>query len=556
MRIHVDVFSGMQPRVDPYLLGNGQAQEAKNVRFESGALRPLQQPILANSPAGSSLDSIHYLDGTWIAFSDYINLVPAPVFNDENRFFYTGAGSPRKATKTGYTGTGAYFNMGVPKPTNTLTINYGTDPGQSEDPGNQAKVSYVYCYVTGWGEMGPPSDPTAIVDVQVGQYVYLTGRTFPASYATLYNIVGYRVFRINWGTLAVEYQELYSPEWADDANTGGHIDDAVTTVNDRTGSAYQLIDSKLLGGTLQSENWTPPPSGLSGLVALSNGVLAGYVGNKVMLTDPYLPFAWPHSLAIGADVVCLGHYDTTLVVITEKYLVLVNCYDPSAASPYFIDHPYPGASTRCACSGDGFVTFVSTFGLIHVSAAGVVNLTEQNKVFTLEQWEALSPQSLIIEYFDGRYYLFKWNQKTGFIIDFQSQLASYSTFELDEKTLDVKVTENGLFLLSQSDGGTYGIVEWDSDPAHILTMTFKSKKYQLSYPDNWAYGQVRGTFDSVLFKLYGDGTLIQTKTVTSEDEFLLVGDIKYDVIEFYVETDDTKVRSVTLAPTIEELEGV
>lgn len=553
MRVHVDLFRGMSPKIKPHLLDASQAQDAENCRFESGAMIPLKEPLYVETPSGAGLKSIHYVDGAWVPFTSVVNLEMAPTYNDEERFFYTGAGSPRRAVRDDFLASGTYFNMGIPKPTVILTINLQTDPGQAANPGTQARVSYVYCFVDGWGQMGPPSDPTAITDIEEGQYLTLTGRTFPADYAADYNIVGYRVFRLNWGTQSVDYQELYAPEWSEDADTGGHIDDSEATVTDRTGSEYELISSDLLGDTIQSEDWSPPDSSMAGLTLLSNGVMGGFVGNQVVLSDPFIPYGYPYSYATGENVVALSGFDSTIVAVTTGRPWIIQCDDPANATPYRVKEPFPGQNIRGITAGKNFVAFVSATGLIHVSSAGIVNLTDENNLFTDKQWDALTPSTMLLAYYDGKYYIFNYNLKTGFILDFSGQFASYVPFETDEKFLDVRSTNDGIYMLTETDLGIFVIRQFDAG-ANNLEASFKSKKFRIGLPDCFTWGMIRGTFTSVTFKLYGNGTLLQTKTVTSETEFLLSDGVSYDTVEFSVTTDDTEITSVTIATSIEELQ--
>lgn len=553
MRIHIDIFRGMSPKIVAHLLDPSQAQYAKNCRFESGAIVPLKAPRAVSTPAGAGLKSIHYVDGAWVPFTSVVSLEMAPTYNSEKRFFYTGAGTPRRATRAGFLASGAYFNMGIPKPTVILTINLQTDPGQSATPGTQARVSYVYCFVDGWGQQGPPSDPTAITDIEEGQYLTLTGRTFPADYAAAYNIVGFRVYRLNWGTQSVDYQELYSAEWAYDANTGGHIDDSVSTVTDRTGSTYNLISSDLLGDTIQSEDWLPPSSSMGGLTLLSNGVMGGFVGNEVVLSDPFIPYGWPHNYAVGDTVVALSGYDSTIVAVTTGRPWVIECTDPANATPYHVKEPYPGQNIRGITSGQGFVAFISATGLIHVSSSGIVNLTDKYNVFTDKQWDALTPSNMLLTYYDGKYYIFNYNLKTGFTLDFNGRFGSYVPFEISNKVLDVRATNDGVYMLTETDGGAFGIEQFD-DGSTNLEAQFKSKKFRIGLPDCLVWAMVRGTFTSVTFYLYGNSTLLQTKTVTSESEFLLVDGKSYDAVEAWVVTDDTEITSITLATSIEDLQ--
>jgi len=564
MKISINAMTGQMPALEPHLLENGQAQEAENCRFESGGIVPLRAPLFVQTPSGSGLKTIHKVDETWFAFSDVVHLCDAPVFNDANRFFFTGTGTPRKATKAGYAG-GTSYAMGVPKPTVPFTINFFTDPA-GIGTATQEEVSYVYCYVTAWGEQGPPSDPTAIVTVMDGQYVTLTGVTFPTGYSSTYNIIGYRVFRLNNGTSGAEYQLLYPSVWVESDTTGGHIPVASTTVTDRNGSTlYELIDDGSLGQALSTEDFQPPDADMDGLVLLSNGVLAGFTGNQVALSEPYIPYGWPaaYTVATGRDVVALAGYDTTLVVVTKGEPWTIDCYDPSSPSPYKVGELHPGLNARGVTSGKGFVAYVSTTGLIRIDADdGLVNLTRTSKLFTDRQWAALNPSDMLLIYYDGRYFVYNYNLKTGFILDFNSSLASYVPFELPNKVLDCRATEHGVFLLTKTDAGAFRIEQFDAGASN-LTAIFKSKRFRFA-PTNFSFAAVRGYFDSATFTLYVKplkataGPVMETfytRTVTGHNAFRLPGGMKYDEAEVLVSTSSRDITEIVLATSMEELRG-
>lgn len=563
MKIHIRAMTGQQPAIEPHLLQDSQAQYALNCRFESGGIVPLKIPLLINSPAGAALKSIHKVGVSWFAFTAVVDLIMAPTYNSAERFYYTGAGSPRKSTRAAYAATGAYYNTGIPKPTTALTVNIQTNPAQEDEPGIQKEVSYTYCFVTGWGEVGPPADPTALVQVENDEYVTLTGMTYPTNYATLYNIVGLRVFRINRGNSAADYQELISPEWVADADTGGHIDDAVTTVKDQVGSNYELIDDGDLGDTIQSEDYTGPDSSATGITLLSNGVVACLVGNKVLLSDPYIPYGFPaaNEVPTGEAGVAIAGYGTTLVVATSGRPWIIDCFDPSNKAAVRINEAYPAVNARGITSGKDFVAWVSTYGLIRVDAAGIQNLTDSAKLFTDTQWSALTPANMLLEYYNGRYYIFNYNAKTGFILDFSGQFASYIPFTLTNTILDTVVHNDGLYLLAVTDAGAFRIEQFDKG-ATVLAAQFKTKRFRIP-PHNFSWGMIRGDFDTtVQFLLYGKKvstagsstmTLLLNKTVSNQNAFKLPAGTKYDECEVWLVTSAAKTTEIVLADSIEEL---
>ena len=557
MKLAQAVFAGMAPRVEPHLLEESQGQDATNCKLVSGALQALYDSIVASSPSGSSLVDLYNFDGTWLTFTAKTNIARAPGYNTDNRFYYTVSGSaPRKALKASYP---TSFKMGVPKPASIPTITLYTDPGGIGE-NLQDEVSYVFCWVTGWGEQGPPSDPSAITEIMDNQYVGITaGITLPTNHDTDYNIVGYRLFRLSHGLTGSEYLQVYTAEWTDSSTTGGHIPISDLTPTDRDGSNYALIDGTNLGGALSSNGYQEPPATMDGLILLSNGVCAGFYGNEIALSEPFLPFAWNPDYALAADypITALASYDTAIVVLTNAYPYIIDCYDPANATMKRINVPYPCASLDSVISGNGFVAYASTVGFIRISANGVENLTEA--LFTDEQWTALVPSTMICRFYDDRFYFFTSAAKTGFIIDLSSQIGAYIPFTMTNKTYGATVSVNphGLYLLTKTDAGVFKIEKWEGATSRKAA-TYTSRLMKLQAPINFQCARVQGTqssINTVTFQLYGDGALIHTKTVSDDDSFWLPGGKLYQDIEVKLATGVAKVTSWELSTSVEELIG-
>ncbi|MDX9787930.1 MAG: hypothetical protein RBT11_14185 [Desulfobacterales bacterium] len=567
MKLKQTVFAGMAPRIEPHLLPESQSQDATNCKLVSGALQALYDSSIASSPAGASLVDLYNFDGIWLTFTARTSIVRAPVYNTDDRFYYTVSGlSPRKALKASYP---TSFKMGVPKPTSIPTITLYTDPeGIGEDV--QDDVSYVFCWVTGWGEQGPPSDPSAITTIMDNQYVGITaGITLPAGYSTDYNIVGYRLYRLSHGTTGSEYLQVYTAEWVDNAATGGHIPVSDLTPTDRDGSSYALIDGTNLGAALSSTGFQEPPATMDGLILLSNGVCAGFYGNEIALSEPFLPFAWnpDYALAVDYPIVALASYDTAIVVLTNAYPYIIDCYDPASATMKRINIPYPCASRDSVVSGNGLITYgstssyagftayASTVGFIRISASGVQNLTDT--LFADEQWQALSPSTMICKFYDNRFYFFSSAAKTGFIIDLSSEIGAYIPFVMANKVYGATVSVNphGLYLLTKTDAGAFKIEKWEGASTR-KTATYTSKLFKLSKPINFQCGRVTGAqtaVNTVTFQLYGDGALVYSKTVTDDDAFWLPSGKLYQEIEVKLATTAAKIASWEISTSIDEL---
>ncbi len=128
--IRVVGFDGEIPRRAPTMLGDNQAQAARNVKLHSQELRPWRSPVLAYDPGFEGVMSFYALskgpDSLWLAWLTAVRAVTSPLAEDsDSRLYYTGDGSPKKTTydmalAAGAPYTTSYYEMGVPAPATPL----------------------------------------------------------------------------------------------------------------------------------------------------------------------------------------------------------------------------------------------------------------------------------------------------------------------------------------------------------------------------------------------------------------------------------------------------
>lgn len=212
--------------------------------------------------------------------------------------------------------------------------------------------TYVYTFVSRFGEESQPSPPSDVVDVVAGTPVTVSPRVTPAQIAAGYRL---RVYRSVTG--------------ASGATSFFFVKEAAATLN------VQVVDDVKdvgLGELLPSETWAPPPLGLTGLVSLPNGFFAAFIGNTLYFCEPYQPHAWPsqYTRTTQDKIVGLAVYGQTLVVATEGKPYICTGTDPSSMSLQQLDEYAPALSKRAVASSGTGVIYPTMDGLVHVSAAG------------------------------------------------------------------------------------------------------------------------------------------------------------------------------------------
>ena len=242
-----DRFSGIAPGVSPRLLADQFAQIAENVDFSSGRLTPITTDVDTFTLQSGLRRSIYfYRDTNWLEWDqDGVKAVPGPIPGDTlARLYWTGQNYPRMGTVSTIVAGGAgypanSYRLGVPAPANAPTTSKsGTvNPDQTPDD-----VSYVYTFVTAFGEEGPPSPPSTQFERTDTETVVITmpSGDLPTGNYNFGTGAYKRIYRSNTGSNSSAFQFL------------AQVAIATTTYSDTTPSAG-------LGEVLPSASWIGPP---------------------------------------------------------------------------------------------------------------------------------------------------------------------------------------------------------------------------------------------------------------------------------------------------------
>lgn len=525
MKITGGPFTGIAPRYATHLLPATAATLAKNCMFSSGELRPLRAPVAEWTPtkAGTIVSIWRYLESFWFHWTTDVDVVNTPIASDPHkRAYWTGDGVPKMTTETLATvGAGtdyplASFPLGIPAPVdgNKPTVSAGAP----SDPQNIESRAYTFTYVSSYGEEGPPVIPSEVFDTTDGDSVTVT---LPGGAPTGYtNIVSKNVYRLNNGV----YQFL-------------------ATIAVATTSYVDTVLSASLGSESTSTDYDPPPSDLTGLIALPCGSLAGFSGNTLCFSEPYLPHAWPVKYQINffGDIVSLGAFGNSVLVTTatEKPYIVSGDH-PSTMIKAQMELGYACMSKRGTVDMGAFIVFPSPAGLI---AAGTGTMEPISKVVIDERdWVTWADPSLLLAFKYGENYVglsstysFMFNLKTG-----------------DLSTIDIVVTAG---YTDPGDGSLYLVVDGDIvkfDAGAALEMEWVSKDFLLNRSTNFSRGVVRAEGYPVTFELYGNDVLLKSRQVLNNDPFTLPGGKLHDEFRYRIVSSYT-VKTVGIANSVGEL---
>lgn len=479
MRISLQTFKGIRPKVDPELLGAEEAQTAENCNLSKGLIHPWDQELLNYGLVNASLvrTLFYYEDQYWFEFTADVDLVPGVLAADTaGKFYYTGDGIPKKSNETeATTGSGAmpinFYPLSLPTPHIKPTA---TDTG-SGGSGDDRNTTYVWTVVSSWGEESICSAPSSTVTAKNGEQVDLSNMTMVWQAGEAYT-VGESVYGVGdeggtylykcvvagttganepspWGTTVdgdtldhtvtwrcfknnLSYKRIYR------LNTGDEFAE-YQYVTQIAVSAIIYSDSVTdanLAEVLPSETWDPAIDELIGLCYMGNGILAGFNGKDLYFSDPYRPWAWPddYRLTLPTTIVGIKSVGSTLVVATETKPYLVTGMDPRSMRPQPFPDPQPCRSKRGMAEYLGQVLFPTAAGLYIISGSKGDLVTKN--AYSKKVWAAVDPDTMHGHIHDGKYFGFysSGTNQGCVVIDFVNSIIQTLDFYIPAAFVDPK----------------------------------------------------------------------------------------------------------------------
>lgn len=628
MLISIKAFSGEVPRIGDYLLNNGQSQYALNSKLWSGELRChfedrsveeiLEEPV--NSTYYKTLYRYPRPSDTaiWLRWDEEVHIAKGPVFNDlYNRLYFTGLDTPRVFDSTfvdsdtvTIDSTNSY-PLAIDQPVIGTIAVTGTAGG-----GNLEARAYVYTYGREWadgkfdeGQASLPAETSGgdlTIDVETGQTATLT---LDAPDVTRTDISHITIYRTVTGSDVTTMQFVTRFD-ASDALAGSVTD--VASIGSNQLTFTDNVATEDLGEGLQTVEWTAPIDELSGLISLNNGVLVGFYDNDVYFSEPYQPHAFPaiYRQTVDYNIIGLGHFGNTVVILTDTYPLMVSVSDPAATIVTPINEIAPCSSNRSIVSTSDSVYYASPHGLIQISSNGIVLASQQ--LFSKDDWYALNPSSFISAMYEGKlltFYVTTDSTYGSFIIDLAESNASVTRLAGYIETFYVEPSTDKLYYIYKPVGLNRYVWEWEGLPSLNKTMVWKSKKFRSTsgpttfsaarvyvdrecestlssiqdqineYAEAWLIPDLNGPLNELTinettlngdsfedirntlrvscdakFKFYVDGALVFTKTIDTDLPFRLPSGVVGTTFEFEIESN-MNIYQVDIATSMNELLG-
>jgi hypothetical protein len=329
------------------------------------------------------------------------------------------------------------------------------------------------------------------------------------------------------------------------------------------------------GTPLESEDWDLPPATLQGIIALPNNCMVGFFANQLCFSEVGRPHAWPvkYRLTTDTDIVAISNIDNTIVLGTKAFVYVATGNDPAT---YAMSKP--GAAQACVSKLS--MTYLDNFGVVFASpdgfqvcagsAANVANATA--KVFTKQQWEALTPSSIRSAIYDGVLYFWFTGSTpdAGYALDTKADGFGLIRLSHHAAAAHVDPLTDSLFVILDVNSeptdvdlpvastavatSTTIIYQWDASGSSNIVYRWRGKLNLLPYPTTLHFAKVEGQdFTNVLSRVYADGALLHEKVAANPNPYRIPGLTTYATYESEI-MGTSRIRTHQIASTVAELD--
>jgi hypothetical protein len=201
-----------------------------------------------------------------------------------------------------------------------------------------------------------------------------------------------------------------------------------------------------------------------------------------------------------------------------------------------IDANLPCTNKRSLVDMGEYAIYASPDGLVLASNSGINLITEQ--ILTRDQWQSYYPSNIEAYEYEGKYIAFTWDgtnasSKQGFLFDPRGQKNAFVKLDF-YATAGFNDRENDELYLVIG-----GVLKKFARGTSNRTYTWKSKEFYTNRPISPGVAKVSAdSYSSLTFKLFADGSLKHTQTVTNSEIFRLPGGYRAKAFEIQLEGID------------------
>ena len=484
--LDIVTMRGTMPRVEPHLLSDEVAVIARDCHFDHGVISPLEDDASAGVELPIVPTTLFHYGQHWFAWNKVVEAIRSPIAQDQyGRVYYTDGEYPKVTHAQIATGGSnkptAWYRLGIPAPGVPVGVGTITPPvgGVDDDLTDDETRFYVDTFVTAMGEEGPPGPVSGKVNIGIPGSSVTLMLSPPTTQNS--NITKRRIYR---------------------SVSGGGLADylLVAELPIAQASFVDIREDGELGPVLETYGYTMPPDGMRGICQMANGICAGFVGNAVLFSEPFLPYAWPdkYKLTTEHDIVAIAAIDTALIVGTKGYPYIFQGVSPSSVTGQKLAYvPQACVSGRSMVALDGVVLYASPDGLVGVGSDGGNLVTES--IISRAQWQAMKPETMRAWYNEGKYVAL--TDTHGFIFDPKS-----GDFRWLSGRWDAAVPDMQLDALMLAKGSK--VYRWQGGRTS-KPMVWRSKEFVLPPGERLGCARVMSEEpDAIAFTLIVDGVRV------------------------------------------------
>lgn len=456
-------------------------------------------------------ESLFLYNGAYVYSNTRTKYLKTPNAGDVwNRLYYVEEGGGPRYYAEG--GVAVSYKLGLPRPASFSTaIN---DHGDSSNALTEHFRSYVVAWVDQYGHLGPTSEVGVnILDEAVyeGAEVLVGRPPIPAGEYAFGTNAKWRIYRSNT------------------SNAGQGVFQFVADVPLSTVLYYDNMETGNLQEAQQSSTWEAPPA-LEDMVAMSGGYFAGFKGNALYFSEPYLPHAWPYTFSYTENIVGISVIDSGLLVLTDDKPYLMVGTTPASMARVDLRSDQSCVSKNSIVDMGGATMFASTDGLCIAYGTEVKVLTEE-LLHRDDWWTNYDPANINALAHEGRY--------------------ETETFSFDPKGgLNALVSQNQEFRGHYRDGTsdqTFVIngagIPVGYKTGAALDYRYKTKIFEYPRPVNFGFIRIAMGAGTVTMVGYGDGEEIFRGVISASGTYKLPAGFKcrYYELEFSGSASISKV---------------
>ena len=447
MRVILDRFGGLVPRLSPHKLKPQQASLAHNVKLRNGRLVPWRERCPYASVGQGNL-SFHLSGCCTVAWPTVVQA--ADVAPDWGRFYITGRTTALEAVEMSCDCKPTYYFVGVPAP-----LTPPTAIGDEESSRKADARSYVYTYVNKWYEESAPSPASNLIQVADDSTVTVTGIAIPPEG---YGIIAANIYRTATGTQVAD-GKIQKP--LTDYLYVGTVTFPSTTFTDN-------ILGKFLGQPLSTQKVRMPPAHMQNICKI-DGVarLAGTTKNHIHVSENFQYHNWPvvYDLTLPHTIIHMVAVDQKLYVTTDSvpYVVDVSSCEEMKCTPvYDVQSQLPDIACKYnhAVIGTPFGMFFSSpIGLVLIDSKASWTIATA-RWFSADDWQKIQPDTVRLAYWQG--FLFIVTDTVTLLLDINGDpygdIKDAELSTLSDHPVDLEVTPTGKLMMLEGEE----VSVWDS----------------------------------------------------------------------------------------------